>query len=134
MGGYLRKANLRVLQVLCLLKITAMCDPDAGDSADGCDSCNLTGLIIQISISMGLHMDPSHFSKVSPTIAHLGECCLVSLSLWTPIDPWSWLCLPLCLWSVRIPTFCSSDTLCPMTCCHPARSSTFTIDESSCDG
>ncbi|CAG78346.1 YALI0F17468p [Yarrowia lipolytica CLIB122] len=69
--GYLRKANLRVLQVLCLLKITAMCDPDAGDSADGCDSCNLTGLIIQISISMGLHMDPSHFSKVSPTIAHL---------------------------------------------------------------
>ncbi|RDW26004.1 LOW QUALITY PROTEIN: hypothetical protein B0I71DRAFT_131636 [Yarrowia lipolytica] len=66
--GYLRKANLRVL---CLLKITAMCDPDAGDSADGCDSCNLTGLIIQISISMGLHMDPSHFSKVSPTIAHL---------------------------------------------------------------
>lgn len=63
-----RHGGLKTIQALVLMKLDCLYAPDSEFSPDGVDSVNLTGVILQLSLSQGLYMDPSNFDTQSTSV------------------------------------------------------------------
>jgi heme activator protein 1 len=59
----MRKSSLKIVQCALYLRFYFMYSPEDGDGADGADSQIFLGMIIQMSISIGLHRDPKNFEN-----------------------------------------------------------------------